>query len=133
MSAPCTQNEKINKINIAMAKLETKLDATAETAGRIEDKLDKSIEAQGKRIDDLGNNFSSTMIAFADDIREQLKQHAENTNASLEKKAAENRKEFAGKWLEKTVVRAVWIILTPILGSVGWFIYKVLTSPALNK
>lgn len=133
MHDQCSQLENIENLKINMAKFEIKLDSACETSERIESKLDKHIEHHHNEIKEIKESFNEALAKFSGEMRDQLNLYNANTTAGFKSQAEFNRNNFAGRWLEKVVVKAMWIILTPILGSVGYFLYKVLTSPVMDK
>ena len=111
---PCQQTENITDIKINMARFEEKLDANVAASARIEQQLADHIRDSKADQKELADTVNNTVNAFIEEIK---KANAEAAEA--------NKKQFSGKWVEKFIVRAGWIIATPILGASGYFIYKL--------
>lgn len=136
MPATCSEIKKINKLEINMAKFEAKLDAANATSERIEQKIDQQAELQREEMRELKQSFNSTLQTFAEDIKQQITAHISATTTALKEQEKSNATALAGKadkWIEKATVKAIWIIVTPILGGVGYFLYKILTSPVMGS
>lgn len=105
-----------------MARFEEKLDATNAASARIEAQLADHIKDSKADQAELAASINSTVANFIEEVKTQ--------NAEAAKLYKE---QFAGKWLETFVVRAGWIIITPVLGGTAYFVYKlvahVMTTP----